>query len=176
MKYKSLTDKYVSIRRPQTKMQIKRTEMGEHMRIEILTNAAVADTEVKISCNRLTPEIEKIISMLRMIDMQLTGIRNGESFLVDATEVLYIETVDKKTFLYTKEEVYETNLHLYELEEQLMETGFFRAAKSCIINFKHIVSMKADIDRKIKVTMSNGEYLMVSRQYAEQIKEKMGVK
>ena len=33
--------------------------------------------------------------------------------------MLYIESVDKRTFLYTEESVYETPLRLYELEERL---------------------------------------------------------
>lgn len=146
------------------------------MKITINTDANIADTEISITCSRLSPEIEKIIAMLRIMDMQLTGKRDGESYIIDAGKVLYADTVDKKNFLYTADSVYETDLHLYELEEQLTQSGFFRASKSCIINFKHIVSMKAELDRKLKVTMKNGEQLMVSRQYAEQVKKRLGVR
>lgn len=146
------------------------------MKITINTDANIADTEISITCSRLSPEIEKIIAMLRIMDMQLTGKRDGESYIIDAGKVLYADTVDKKNFLYTADSVYETDLHLYELEEQLTQSGFFRASKSCIINFKHIVSMKAELDRKLKVTMKNGEQLMVSRQYAEQVKKRLEVR
>ncbi|MDF2952044.1 MAG: putative HTH-type transcriptional regulator, partial [Anaerocolumna sp.] len=62
----------------------------------------------------------------------------------------------------------------YELEEQLAASDFFRASKSCIINFNQIHSLKPDITRFI-VTMNNGEKLIVSRQYASSIKKKLGV-
>ncbi len=146
------------------------------VKISINTDEAVQVTEINITCNRLTPEIEKIISMLRMLDMQLTGKKEDETHIIDAAKVLYIETVDKKTFIYTKEEVYESELRLYELEERLLQAQFCRINKSCILNMKHIVSLKADFDRRIKVTMSNGEQLVISRQYAENMKKRLGVK
>lgn len=149
---------------------------GEKVKITIHSGQAISETEVTIVCNQLTPEIEKIISMLHMLDMQLTGIKNGEIFMIDISKVLYIDTVDKKTFIYTKDSMYETNLRLYELEEQLIQANFFRANKSCIINFKQIVSLKADIDRRIRVTMSNNEQLIISRQYTGYVKERLGVK
>ena len=146
------------------------------MKISINTDSSVTDTQIEITCNRLTPQVDKILSMLRMLDMQLTGTREGEQFLIQTDKVLYIETVDKKTFLYTNEEVYESNLKLYELEERLLEAGFFRASKSCIINFEHITSLKADLDRRICVRMDNGERLIVSRQYADSLKERLGAR
>lgn len=72
--------------------------------------------------------------------------------------------------------VYETNLKLYELEEQLAKADFFRANKSCIINFRKILSLKTDFDRQIRVTLINQEQLIVSRQYAEYVKQRLGVK
>lgn len=146
------------------------------MKISINTDEGIQVTEIAITCNKLTPEIEKIISMLRMLDMQLTGKKDEETHIIDAAKVLYIETVDKKTFIYTKTDIYESELRLYELEERLLQAQFCRINKSCILNMKHIHSLKADIDRRIRVTMSNGEQLMISRQYADNMKKRLGVR
>lgn len=146
------------------------------MKISISEDTRVTETEIAITCNHLTPEIEKIISMLRILDMKLTGIKDGETCLIDAAKVLYMESVDKKTFIYTESAVYESQLRLYELEAQLERSGFFRASKSCIIHLKQIKSLKADLNRRIRVTMSNGEQLMVSRGYAEDLKGRLGIR
>ena len=146
------------------------------MKISISEDVRIKETEIAITCNHLTPEIEKIISMLRMMEMKLTGIKDGEICLIDAAKVLYIESVDKKTFIYTEGTVYETPMKLYELESQLSGSGFFRASKSCIIHLKQIKSLRADLNRRIKVTMSSGEQLIVSRGYAEELKERLGVR
>lgn len=146
------------------------------MKIYINSESDSREMEISIRCQGLTPELERVIAMLRMMDQQLTGQRNGETHLIDAAKVLYIDTVERKTFLYTRDVVYETTLRLYELEEQLSECSFFRINKSCIINWNHVASLKAELDRKIRVTMDNGEQLVVSRQYAQKVKERLGVK
>lgn len=146
------------------------------MKVVINTDESINDMEVVINCKQLTPEIEKIIQMLRMMDKKLTGVANEETYIIEIEQILYIESVDKKTFIYTKDRIYESSFKLYELEQQLETHSFFRANKSCIINFRCIESLKADINRRIIVTLINGEKLIVSRQYAEQLKERLGVK
>lgn len=130
------------------------------MKIVINTDESLQDTEVSISCRQLTPQIEKILSTLRIMDKQLTANKSAETYILDAEQVYYVESVDKKTFLYTAKEVYETNLKLYELEEQLNDYGFIRTGKSSIVHLKYIKSLKADLDRRIKVTMKNNEQLV----------------
>jgi two-component system, LytTR family, response regulator LytT len=146
------------------------------LKIHINENPGLKETEITINCNKISTDVEKIISILRVMDLKLTGRKDDQTYILDASTVLYIDTVDKKTFFYTKKDVYETDLKLYELEEQLASLDFIRSNKSCIINFNQIVSIKADIDGKLLVTMSNQEKLFVSRQYAPVIKNKLGVK
>ena len=146
------------------------------MKIHINQQSDIAETEITINCRQINPEIEKIISLLRVMDLKLTGIKDNQTYILDVVKILYIDTVDKRTFFYTKTEVYETTLKLYELEEKLSTNDFLRANKSCIINFNQIKSIKADLDGKLLVTMNNGEKLFISRQYASTFKEKLGVK
>lgn len=145
------------------------------MKISINIDEALTDTEINVSCSRLTPEIEKLLATLRMLDEQLTVTRDGETFIIDVAKIVYIESVDRKTFVYTKNDVFESKLRLYEVEERLCESGFFRASKSCIIQLRFIRSLRADIDRRIRVTLENGEKIMVSRQYADELKRRLGV-
>ena len=145
------------------------------MKIVIRTGEDVEDMEVVIACRAMTPELEKVIATLRMLDRQVTARRNGEIFLLDASDILYADTVDKKNFVYKSLQVFESDLRLGELEHQLEAMGFLRAGKSCILNMRHIRSLKADYDRRIKVTMENGEQLVVSRQYAQELKRRLGV-
>ena len=146
------------------------------MKIHINQKDDIAETEITINCGQISSEIEKIISLLRVMDLKLTGIRDNQTFILDVMKILYIDTVDKRTFFYTKTEVYETPLKLYELEDRLRVNDFLRANKSCIINFNQIKSIKADLDGKLLVTMNNSEKLFVSRQYASDFKEKLGVR
>lgn len=146
------------------------------MRISIEVDEAYPDIEIKVGCRHLTPEIEKMMAILRMFDMQLTVRKENSTYFLDLSKVLYIEAVERNTFVYTDEGVYESEMKLYELEQQLDNCNFFRASKSCLMNLKMIASLKADINRKIRVTMKNGEQIMVSRMYADELRKRLGVK
>ncbi|MDE5748535.1 MAG: LytTR family transcriptional regulator DNA-binding domain-containing protein, partial [Acetatifactor sp.] len=52
---------------------------------------------------------------------------------------------------------------------------FVRANKSSIVNLKKIQSIRTYVNRRLLLTMENGEQLIASRQYAENIKRLLGV-
>ena len=145
------------------------------MKIDISVNEAAEDLVISITCRQLTPDIERMIATLRMMNHQLTAKKDGEIHRVDIAQVLYMESVDRKCFIYTDCEVYESDFKLYELERQLEGNGFLRVSKSFLIHLQKIQSLKADINRKIRITMSNGEQIMASGQYAEELKRRLGV-
>jgi len=144
------------------------------LKVNINLDPNYTETEITINCATMSEELEKVVAALRVLDFKLTGVKNEQTYILDAAQVLYADTVDKKTFLYTKTDVYETALRLYELEVHLAANDFFRAGKSSIINFNRIKSLKADIGGRIIVVMENNEKLVVSKQYASFIKEKLG--
>lgn len=145
------------------------------MKIEIQVDEKAADLEISITCRQLTPDVEKVLATLRMINHQLTARKDNEIHLLDIEKIIYIESVDRKCFIYTEDEMYESEFKLYELEHQLEEFGFFRVSKSFLIHLQNIQSLKAEINRKIRVTMSNGEQIIASRQYSDELKKRLGV-
>ena len=145
------------------------------MKITIQINEQIQDTEIAVTCNRLSPEIEKMIATLRMLDQQLAVMKEDENYLLDVEKVAYIEAVERKTFVYTDDDVYESKLKLYEMEERLCQSGFFRVSKNTLVHLRFIKSLKNDIARKLRLTLLNGEQIMVSRQYADEIKKRLGV-
>lgn len=144
------------------------------MKININIDKRIKETEITINCGQMNDELEKVIASLKALDFKLTGTKNNQTFLLDADDILYIDTIDRRTFLYTQADVYESALKLYELEELLAPGVFFRAGKSSIINFNKIKSLKSDIDGRLITTMENNEKLIVSRQYAAFVKTKLG--
>lgn len=145
------------------------------MKITINIDANVQDTDVVIHCNQLSTEIEKILATLRILNQQMMVTKESETHILDVSEIIYVEAIDRKTFVYTQKDIYESKLKLYEMEEKLMQCGFFRVSKSCLIQLKYIKSLKNDVDRKIRLTLKSGEQIMVSRQYADEMKRRLGV-
>ncbi len=149
---------------------------GDRVKITININESIGDTEIVINCARLTPETENIIAALHIMDSQLTVIKDDGTFILDISEIAYIETVDRKTFVYTEKDCYESKLKLYEIEDRLCSMGFMRVSRSCLVRLRFIRSLKAELDRKLRLTLENGEQLIVSRQYADELKKRLGVK
>ena len=146
------------------------------MKIEIDIDETYADVMVAIKAPKLTQDIEKMISLMRMINMQIAVKKDDEIVLLDTEQILYIEAVERNTFVYTRDDSFEIDLRLYEVEQELLEQGFIRISKTSIINLKKIQSLKADVNRKIRVTLINGEQISVSRMYADELRKRLGVK
>ncbi len=74
------------------------------MKIEIDIDGKYKDLGVKITSPGMTPEVEKIVSLMRMVDMQIAVRKGEETILLDAGRILYVEAVERNTFVYTTEE------------------------------------------------------------------------
>ena len=144
------------------------------MRIEI--QEGFDNVQVIIKCPKINEEIRRVESILHGFDKKLTCTKEGTIKLIDKRDVLYFESVDKHCFLYTSDDVFETSLKLYEIEEVLSDIGFFRSSKSQILNIAKIESLCPDFGGRIEAIMENGYQLIVSRQYAKKLKEKVGLK
>lgn len=131
------------------------------------------ELEVIVVCPKIDDKVDRIVSLLNSLDQQIIVKENGETVILSSSDLFYVDSVDKTTFVYTKDKVYECSMKLYELEDQY---EFFRASKSCVINVRHIKSLKSEMSRRIRVTMDNDEQIIVSRQYADKLKKKLGVK
>ena len=143
------------------------------MKITLNQDPAFSETEVIINCPQADEDILHLVAMLRIHQQKLVGTLAGERHLLDAKEILYIDTADKRTFLYTAQAVYECALRLYELEEGLRGLDFLRVSRSAIVNFRRIRSIRPELGGRLLVTVDGGEQLYVSRQYAVGLKEKL---
>lgn len=144
--------------------------------MKVTVNEGFPDTEVIINCPKKSDDILNMVALLQNHDKKLPGVKNGQTFLVDSRDVLFFDTVDKRNFIYTEDDIFDTSLRLYEIEEQLSGIGFIRCSKSMIINIAKIESLCPDFGGRMEVTMSNGERLIVSRQYTKLLKERLGLK
>lgn len=145
------------------------------MRITINVDENATETSLLLTCKELTPEVEKIIASIRIIDKQLTAKKDDSICLLDLSKIFYIEALERSTFIYTDSDVYESDAKLYELEAQLSQYNFIRVSKNTICSLRKIKSLKSEIDRKIKITMENGYQIIASRMYADELRKKLGV-
>ena len=140
-----------------------------------ITKDIESGTAVEIHCREVTSETERLERYIGRFDERLQATSEGNTYNVQIDEILYIESVDKKTFLYTTGHVLQTEKRLYELEELLDEKTFFRASKSVIVNLNKITKLKPEVTRNILATLTNGEVIVISRRNVKAIKELIGL-
>jgi len=140
-----------------------------------ITKDIESGTAVEIHCREVTSETERLERYISRFDERLQATSEGNTYNVQLDEILYIESVDKKTFLYTTGHVLQTEKRLYELEELLDEKTFFRASKSVIVNLNKITKLKPEVTRNILATLTNGEVIVISRRNVKALKELIGL-
>ena len=145
------------------------------MKVTVEERPELEQTEVIIRCRRMDVQTARLVELLRLSTARLTGERDGQTCILEENDILYIDTVDRGTFLYTAGGVYESRLRLYELEEQLAPRDFVRVSKSAIVNFGQVKSLRPDFGGRLRLTMSNGEVVVANRQYVPDIKKKLGL-
>lgn len=141
------------------------------MIVEINENADAKETFVAIQCKIIDKDILKLERHIRLFSKTLLGKNDNKFIQIPVNEIFYLESVDRKTFIYTSAAVCETDFRLYELEDRLEDSDFMRASKSIIINLQKISVLTPEINRMILATMKNGEKIYISRQYAKKLKE-----
>ena len=137
----------------------------------------LSETEVEIRFRERDREVDNLVRTINLSGDALYGINEkGDTEMVYVSQILYIEAVDRDVFAYKASGVYRIRNTLYELEDDLKEKLFVRISKSTIVNIKAIKSIAPEDFRRIKLFLSNGEYLVVSRSYANGFKSAIGMK
>jgi len=145
------------------------------MKITIQDRSDGEEDEIIVRCRRLDDRMLKMIYALKEGQEKLTALREGKFVQLSPGDIYYFEAVDNKVFVYLEKDVYECKFKLYELERRFMETDFFRATKSTIVNLSRVKSFSPAFNGRFELLMKNGEKLIVSRQYVPDLKAKLGL-
>ncbi|WP_310603131.1 LytTR family DNA-binding domain-containing protein [Anaerosporobacter sp.] len=144
------------------------------MNIQIIEDIKEA-LQIIIKCKQKDDEVIRLKTYIELFDKKLQAKKDNAFYFVNVSEVLYFESIDNRTFLYTKDDVMEIKQRLYELEIILSDKDFIRISKSQIANINKIRSLKPELNRTIIATMSNNEQLYISRKYVQAIRSILSI-
>lgn len=82
--------------------------------------------------------------------------------------------MERKVFLYAKEQVYHYDGNMAELEAKLAGTEFVRISRTCIMNAEHLRELKQIKNSHLEAVLDNGEKLIVFRKYLQDVKKLFG--
>ncbi|TQO56169.1 LytTR family DNA-binding domain-containing protein [Paraclostridium bifermentans] len=134
----------------------------------------LTEDQVVIYCREENQEIRKIKGFIKNINTKLCASLDFKKVMITPDEIYYIESVDKKTFVYIKDKVLGCSLKLYEIEDRFKEFSFFRANKSTIVNVMYIKDINILLNRNLLVTLESKEKITISRRDVKDFRKLIG--
>lgn len=126
---------------------------------------------VIIEYPRWSESVDTLVKKIEGIDMSFTGRVEDRSVNISISDIYYIENVERKLFLYTREEVYRFDGSMSDIEGRIVETGLVRIGRTCIMNTEHLREIRQLKNSRLEAVMDNDEKLIVSRKYLPEIKK-----
>jgi DNA-binding LytR/AlgR family response regulator len=127
-----------------------------------------------IRVKSVTENVTRALNLLKAPDAVTVFSEDGAAVL-DTREIYYIESVDLKTFVYTKEAVYQSRLRLYEIEELLTSGDFLRVSKQTILSVPKIREIAPAGGGRFTALLENGEKVIIARSYVPALKRRFGL-
>jgi len=131
------------------------------------------DVELEIRYPEMTERISKMIQLIRQYDFVIEGFEDDKVYQIPLEQVYYIETSDRRTFIYLDQIVYESRKTIQAIETLLEGSTMVRIGKSILLNISMLKSVKPYPNHRIIVELINGEHLVVSRKYIVSLKERI---
>jgi len=126
---------------------------------------------VTIEYPEYTDPVERLIRRIESLDVTFCAVSDDRQIRIAASDVYYLERVDRKLFLYTEHNVYRLDSSSSELEKLTSGSGFVRISRTCIMNTAHLTGIRQLKNSHLEASLDNGEHLIVSRKYLRDIKK-----
>lgn len=144
------------------------------MKITLKENKIKNDIEVIIEYPEMSETVNRIEHAIKSVDNPVRCLDDdGNICCVRVSDIFYIESVEKRIFIYTKDKVYRAELQLYQYAEKLYSFGFEQISKTCILNINMLASVKPIFNSKMEALLENGEKVIISRNYISAIKRRL---
>lgn len=140
------------------------------MRWKLDLNEKYKETTITIHASEISEEISTLTKFIDQMTKTLSVKKDDEQITLDLFKVIYIENIERLTFIYTEKNMYEIDRPLYDLEEELATLDFMRINKQTLINPRYIQSVKALFNSRYELSMTSDEKLIVTRHYRKKFK------
>lgn len=135
------------------------------MKLTARKNSKLDNDYIDIHYRELTLVINKIFEICNESSSVLLCEKDEATYHVDINDILYIEWVDNRSCIYTKDDVYTMASSLTQLEESLNNKHFIRISKMALVNIYKIRSVSNGLNFRLNAAMMNGEKITINRHY-----------
>jgi DNA-binding LytR/AlgR family response regulator len=128
---------------------------------------------IEIGCWRVNERVNEIVRFIKLKDGHVEAYKDEKQYRIALSDILYVEAVDDKCFVYLTDDCYESRKRLYEFEELLPSENYLRISKSVVVNLMKIEQIRPALNGRFLCRLCNGEDVIVSRKYVPEMKEKL---
>ena len=156
---------------------VKTQEKGNTtMKVRVEVDSDLQEECIVIHCKELDERILKLQKVLKEHSTEDKSIflkKNDTDYYMPLNDIIFFETENKENRAHTRNDIFETEYKLYELEELL--PGFFmRISKSTIVNLNHIYSITRNLTASSMIEFSKShKKVYVSRHYYKALIERL---
>ncbi|HEM6338799.1 TPA: LytTR family transcriptional regulator [Streptococcus suis] len=147
------------------------------MKVKLAISPDIVEDLVTIEAQAMSEQITNLVAYVQNLDKQRSSltVKKGEQvYLVEYEEIVRLYLEDRLLQVETVENVYTSNLRLYQVKEDL-PANFLQISQSEIIHIKQLDHLKLTANGLIKLVMKNGSVTYSSRRYLKVIKERLGL-
>jgi len=115
--------------------------------------------------------VENLVRKIQKMDIRFFGKTDDRSVNIGISDIYYIENVERKLFIYTRDEVFRCDGSMAEFEDKTTGTDMVRISRTCIMNTSYLKEIRQLKNSHLEAVMENDEKLIVSRKYLGEIKK-----
>ena len=128
---------------------------------------------LELHYDKIDEETSAVLDRLRDTLRYIEGTFEDKKVTIALNDIFYIETVDRKTFAYTKDMCVEIKETLRDILEEYSNIGFARISKSTVVNIYKIKKLRGDINMRVIIFLKNDEKLIMNRSYKNEFYERL---
>ncbi|MBQ5331274.1 MAG: LytTR family transcriptional regulator DNA-binding domain-containing protein [Oscillospiraceae bacterium] len=133
----------------------------------------IPENYLELHYDEIDDETREYISRIDKTLTHIEGTCDGMRVTVPVSDVLYFESVDRRTFAYTESRTVEFRTSLNKLLDSFGDIGFIRISKSAVVNVYKIDRLQGDLNMRVIIFLKNGEKLIMNRGYRKEFFEEL---
>ncbi|MCR4791980.1 MAG: LytTR family transcriptional regulator DNA-binding domain-containing protein [Lachnospiraceae bacterium] len=131
----------------------------------------ITENYLELHYDTIDEETVGVLDRLRSALKYIEGTMDGKKQTVPLADIFYFETVDRKTFGYTRDCCIEISMTLQTIIDEYTDSGFVRISKSSIVNLYKIKKLQGDLNMRTLIYLKNDECLVMNRGYRKEFYE-----
>lgn len=133
----------------------------------------IDENYLELHYGQMDEETNAVLDRLRDTLRYIEGVFEDKRVTIAVTDIFYIETVDRKTFAYTRDMCVEIKEALRDIIEEFASVGFVRISKSSVVNLYKIKKLQGDLNMRVIIYLKNDEKLIMNRSYRTEFYDRL---